>query len=190
MKQNQRNRFNGRHNNQNTTANRMPKPQLILRNTALESTGPCGKLRGTALQLAEKYTAAAKNFFVQNDDVLGQTCLQYADHYMRLQNIAIANEQAMRPQQKQEVPPQAAASDKPAESALEITTEKAEEAETPKGTSAESTPVAADEAAIEISGEENTPYPQKEDPVHPQNTERKVLRIRPSKKAVKTPPAP
>lgn len=99
MKQNQRNRFNGRHNQ--ATTNRASKPLLILRNTSLESTGPCGKLRGTALQLAEKYNAAAKNFFVQNDDILGQTCLQYADHYMRLQNIAIANEQMMRTPSKQ-----------------------------------------------------------------------------------------
>ena len=90
MKPNQRNRFNNRHGGSNRNA----RPQVIYRNTALESTGPCGKLRGTALQLFEKYTSAAKDALIQNDDVLAETCYQYADHYMHIQNQAIANEQA------------------------------------------------------------------------------------------------
>ncbi len=90
MKPNQRNRFNNRHG-----GNRNARPQVIFRNTALESTGPCGKLRGTALQLWEKYTSVAKDALIQNDDVLAETCFQYADHYMHIQNQAIANEQAL-----------------------------------------------------------------------------------------------
>ena len=100
MRQNQKNRFNARHNN------RGHRPQMIFRNTALDSTGPCGKLHGTALQLFEKYQVAAKDAQIQNDAVLAETYLQYADHYMRLQNQAIANEEAMRQQnapRKQEV---------------------------------------------------------------------------------------
>ena len=89
MKQNPRNRFNNRHG-----GSRNSRPQIIYRNTALESTGPCGKLRGTALQLYEKYTSAGKDALIQNDDVLAETCFQYADHYMHIQNQAIANEQA------------------------------------------------------------------------------------------------
>lgn len=92
MRQNQKNRFNARHNN------RGHRPQMIFRNTALDSTGPCGKLHGTALQLFEKYQAAAKDAQIQNDAVLAETYLQYADHYMRLQNQAIANEEAVRQQ--------------------------------------------------------------------------------------------
>lgn len=92
MKQNQKNRFNGRYPS-GTRSNK----QLILRNTALESTGPAGKLRGTALQLVDKYQAAAKDALLQNDRVLAETFLQYADHYIRIQNIAAANEQALRP---------------------------------------------------------------------------------------------
>lgn len=91
MRQNQKNRFGGRYNNSRTT-----RTQTIMRNTALESSGPCGKLHGTALQLFEKYQAAAKDALLQNDLILSESCLQYADHYMRLQNIAIANEQAFR----------------------------------------------------------------------------------------------
>ncbi len=96
MKPNQKNRYNGRYNNRN-------KRTMILRNTALESSGPSGKLHGTALQLFEKYQAAAKDAVIQNDLVLAQTCLQYADHYMRLQNIAIANEQMLATQAQQNI---------------------------------------------------------------------------------------
>lgn len=98
MKPNQRNRFNNRHG-----GNRNSRSQIIYRNTALESSGPCGKLRGTALQLYEKYSSAGKDALIQNDDVLAETCFQYADHYMHIQNQAIANEQAMHAQQQARV---------------------------------------------------------------------------------------
>lgn len=93
MNKNQKNRYNGRYNNRGN------KPQLIFRNTALDSTGPCGKVHGTALQLAEKYQSAAKDANLQNDTIMAETCLQYADHYMRLQNLAIANEEASKAKQ-------------------------------------------------------------------------------------------
>ncbi len=89
MKQNQKNRYNGRYNGRNSRT-------LLTRNTALESTGPMGKLHGTALQLFEKYQAYSKDALIQNDLILAQTCMQYADHYLRLQNIAILNEQSLR----------------------------------------------------------------------------------------------
>lgn len=96
MKLNQKNRFSGRA----TNGNRGPKGQVIFRNTALESTGPAGKIRGTALQLVDKYQAGAKDALMQNDRVLAEAFLQYADHYMRLHNLAVANEQALRPTSK------------------------------------------------------------------------------------------
>ena len=91
MKPNQKNRYSVKNNNRSTA-----RLQLIYRNTSLESTGPAGKLHGTALQLSEKYQAAAKDALIQNDAVLAETFLQYADHYVRLQNQAIANEQALK----------------------------------------------------------------------------------------------
>ena len=101
MKQNQKKRFNnGRFNNRN-------QQKQITRNTVFDSTGPCGKLRGTPLQLAEKYQAGAKDALMQNDIVLAQTCMQFADHYIRLQNQAIQNEQRgnqnNQPRQQREV---------------------------------------------------------------------------------------
>lgn len=100
MKPNQKNRYNGRYNNNRT--NYRPQ-QMIFRNTALDSNGPCGRLHGTALQLFEKYQNSSKDAQLQNDSILAETCLQFADHYMRLQNMAIANEEAHRPQQPRPV---------------------------------------------------------------------------------------
>ena len=101
MKQNQKKRFNnGRFNNRN-------QQKQITRNTVFDSSGPCGKLRGTPLQLVEKYQAGAKDALMQNDIVLAQTCMQFADHYIRLQNLAIQNEQRgnqnNQPRQQREV---------------------------------------------------------------------------------------
>jgi len=97
MKQNNRNRRNGHFGSRNARP-----AQTIYRNTVLESTGPSGKLRGTPLQLAEKYQAAAKDALVQNDTVLAEKFSQYADHYMRLQNQAIENEKATASFRQQE----------------------------------------------------------------------------------------
>ena len=92
MKQNNHNRQNRRFNN-----NRTSRPaQVIYRNTCLESSGPAGKLRGTPLQLNEKYTILAKDAATAGDMVLAEQYRQYADHYMRLQNLAIENENALR----------------------------------------------------------------------------------------------
>ena len=78
------NNYNG--NNQRRTNN------IVSRNTVLDSLGPAGKLRGTAFQLMEKYLAAAKDAH-STDRVLEENCLQHAEHYMRLNALAIAAEQ-------------------------------------------------------------------------------------------------
>lgn len=112
-----------RHNNNNRSV-RSYQPQQIFRYTNLDSTGPLGKLRGTPLQLAEKYQAAAKDAAMQGDDVLMQTCQQYADHYLRLQAIAIENEQALKP--KQEAQAETAENEQPKEE-IEVVEEKTEQ---------------------------------------------------------------
>ena len=91
-----------RHNSNNHS--RSVAVQQITRFTNLDSSGPLGKLRGTPLQLAEKYQAGAKDAQSQGDVVLFQTCQQYADHYLRLQAIAIENEQAKVKPEEQAVP--------------------------------------------------------------------------------------
>ena len=85
--------FNRQRRHNTNRSNRSVAVQQITRYTNLDSSGPLGKLHGTPLQLAEKYQAGAKDAQTQGDDVLFQTCQQYADHYLRLQAIAIENEQ-------------------------------------------------------------------------------------------------
>ena len=89
-----------RHNN----ISRSVATQQITRLTNLDSSGPLGKLRGTPLQLAEKYQSGAKDAQTLGDDVLFQTCQQYADHYLRLQAIAIENEQEKTKVKPEKVP--------------------------------------------------------------------------------------
>lgn len=88
-----KNQFNRQRRHNNSRSGRNIALQQITRYTNLDSSGPLGKLRGTPLQLAEKYQAGAKDAQTQGDDVLFQTCQQYADHYLRLQALAIENEQ-------------------------------------------------------------------------------------------------
>ena len=97
MKQNNHNRQNRRFTNNNRTNRSV---QTIYRNTCLDSSGPAGKLRGTPLQLNEKYVALAKDAATANDMILAEQYRQYADHYMRLQNIAIENENMLRAQKE------------------------------------------------------------------------------------------
>ena len=121
MKQNNHNRQNRRFTNNNRGAR---PAQTIYRNTCLESSGPAGKLRGTALQLNEKYAALAKDAATANDMVLAEQYRQYADHYMRLQNIAIENENALRAQ-KEAQQAAAANTEKPEEAIISENTETA-----------------------------------------------------------------
>jgi hypothetical protein len=63
----------------------------ITKNTVFDSSGPCGRLRGTAPQLIEKYLAGAKELR-HNDPILSEVLLQHAEHYTRLYAMACANE--------------------------------------------------------------------------------------------------
>lgn len=93
--------FNRQRRHNNNRSGRSVALQQITRFTNFDSSGPLGKLRGTPLQLAEKYQAGAKDLQTQGDVILTQTCLQYADHYLRLQAIALENEQLKSKQEEQ-----------------------------------------------------------------------------------------
>lgn len=99
MGMNPRGRSRGRnHNNFNNNRRFNNGPN---RNTVYDSIGPAGRLRGTAFQLMEKYLSAAKEL-MSSDRVLAESCLQHADHYMRLNALAIAAEGARFAQQNQQ----------------------------------------------------------------------------------------
>ena len=94
MKQNSnKNRSNARHVRFNN--NRRPN-NVITRNTPFDSSSLAGRIRGTSQQLVEKYMSLAKDAKNQDDRVLYETYLQYADHYTRMLALAIANEQQQK----------------------------------------------------------------------------------------------
>ncbi len=90
MKQNSnKNRLNGRHSR---FGNNRRSGNNITRNTVFDSTSPAGRIRGIASQLVEKYTSLAKDAKNQDDRILSETYLQYADHYVRMLEIATMND--------------------------------------------------------------------------------------------------
>lgn len=95
MKQssNNKNRSNGRYGHFNNTR----RSNAVNRNTVYDSTGPCGRIRGTAQQLIDKYLSAAKDAKGQNDRVLSEVCTQHADHYARQLQLALQNERPAQP---------------------------------------------------------------------------------------------
>lgn len=77
-----RNIGGGSNPRQNTANGRPKRPQNQI-NRQFESNGPDGKLRGTAVQLYERYKAAARDA-QQTDRVLSEAFGQFAEHYYRL----------------------------------------------------------------------------------------------------------
>ncbi|MFC3061626.1 DUF4167 domain-containing protein [Paenirhodobacter populi] len=53
-------------------------------NRVYESSGPAGKLRGTAQDLVARYLYHAREAGMRGDAVAMQACLQYAEHYRRI----------------------------------------------------------------------------------------------------------
>lgn len=80
-------RFNGYNGKNRHNTNQINK------NTVFDSTGPCGRIRGTSVQLSERYLQAAKDALSEDDRVLAENCAQYAEHYTRLYQVAVSLEQ-------------------------------------------------------------------------------------------------
>lgn len=124
MGMNPRGRSRGRnHNNFNNNRRFNNGPN---RNTVYDSIGPAGRLRGTAFQLMEKYLSAAKEL-MSSDRVAAENCLQHADHYMRINAMAIAAEGARFAQQNPQEPETNADAEIPA--SVEENPERAEQNE-------------------------------------------------------------
>ena len=54
------------------------------RNSNFESSGPQGKIRGTAYQVIEKYQALGRDALTFGDRVAAENYFQHAEHYARL----------------------------------------------------------------------------------------------------------
>ena len=79
-----RGRGRGRRGNGNA------QPNVPNRNTSYESNGPDVKLRGNAQQLNEKYLALAHDAAAAGERITAEAYTQFADHYFRLHQAAVA----------------------------------------------------------------------------------------------------
>jgi hypothetical protein len=80
----------GRNNNNNSNNNNNRRgPNPLTR--SYESNGPDVKIRGSAQQIAEKYTTLARDAQSSGDRVMAENYLQHAEHYNRI--IAAAQAQ-------------------------------------------------------------------------------------------------
>jgi hypothetical protein len=82
----------GRNNNNNNNNRKGPNPLT----RSYESNGPDVKIRGSAQQIAEKYTTLARDAMSSGDRVIAENYLQHAEHYNRI----IAAAQAQMPIQQ------------------------------------------------------------------------------------------
>ena len=89
-----RGRNNNNNNNNNSNNNNRKGPNPLTRN--YESNGPDVKIRGSAQQIAEKYSTLARDAMSAGDRVVAENYLQHAEHYNRI----IAAAQAQMPIQQ------------------------------------------------------------------------------------------
>ncbi|MEO3389349.1 DUF4167 domain-containing protein [Mesorhizobium sp. CAU 1741] len=85
---------NNNNNNNNNGGRKGPNPLT----RSYESNGPDVKIRGSAQQIAEKYTTLARDAQSSGDRVMAENYLQHAEHYNRI--IMAAQAQMPQPQQR------------------------------------------------------------------------------------------
>jgi Domain of unknown function (DUF4167) len=64
------------------------KRYVPIRNQTFESSGPDGKIRGTAQQVFERYIALGRDSSSSGDPVSAEGYFQHAEHYFRLLHAA------------------------------------------------------------------------------------------------------
>lgn len=94
-----RNNNNNNSNNNNGNNNRKG-PNPLTRN--YESNGPDVKIRGSAQQIAEKYTTLARDAHSSGDRVMAENYLQHAEHYNRIIAAAMAQMPIQQQQQSRD----------------------------------------------------------------------------------------
>jgi Domain of unknown function (DUF4167) len=63
------------------------KRHMPLRSQTFESSGPDGKIRGTAQQVFDRYLALARDAYSSGDPITAESFYQHAEHYHRLLNL-------------------------------------------------------------------------------------------------------
>jgi hypothetical protein len=64
-----------------------------VRTATFESNGADNKVKGTAAQVLEKYQALARDALSSGDRIMAENYLQHAEHYFRLLNPHLANDE-------------------------------------------------------------------------------------------------
>ena len=100
QQQNRRMRGRINNNNNNNNNNNRKGPNPLTRN--YESNGPDVKIRGSAQQIAEKYTTLARDAQSSGDRVMAENYLQHAEHYNRIIAAAQAQMPIQNPQQNRD----------------------------------------------------------------------------------------
>ncbi len=86
--------------------NQRRRPNSNNPNRALDSTGPEVKIRGTALQIYDKYQTLARDASSSGDRIRAESLLQHAEHYFRLMKASQPPQQQQQDQQDQTGEPQ------------------------------------------------------------------------------------
>ena len=68
-------------------------PRAPQHNQAFDSNGPNIKIRGSALQIFERYVGLAREATVADDRVAAENFYQHAEHYFRINNASRAGNQ-------------------------------------------------------------------------------------------------
>jgi hypothetical protein len=73
------------------------KRHVPLRSQTFDSTGPDGKIRGTAQQVLDRYLALGRDAHVAGDPITAESFYQHAEHYYRLLHAEGADGPRPRP---------------------------------------------------------------------------------------------
>ena len=82
------------------------RPGFQGRGSTFESSGPEGKIRGTAFQVIEKYQALAQDALSAGDRIGAENYFQHAEHYYRVVAANGWDQRGQRPQGQQPQQPQ------------------------------------------------------------------------------------
>ena len=81
-------RSNNYKRNRNRNQNRRNGNGSSSKSTNIDSSGPDVRVRGSAIQVNEKYIALANDASMSGDRIKAESFFQYADHYYRVYMLA------------------------------------------------------------------------------------------------------
>ena len=81
-------RSNNYKRNRNRNQNRRNGNGSSSKSTNIDSSGPDVRVRGSAIQVNEKYMALANDASMSGDRIKAESFFQYADHYYRVYMLA------------------------------------------------------------------------------------------------------